>query len=93
MQLFQKLTVSVQMYGTDLEGLSKTIGRNTKINLLLFNVEEGARRVLEVAAEKDDHLLWYNYYKVYRESLERKLSDQRDILKVVTLSVKHLESS
>lgn len=57
----------------------------------MVSAEEGARRVLEVTAERDDLLLRSNDYKVSKVNSKQKLSEQNDILKAMTASLKQLE--
>lgn len=49
--------------------------------------------IMEHTAERDDLLLWPNDYKLSKQKLHRKLSEQDVILDAMTASVKHPEKN
>lgn len=83
--------VLVQMRSTDSAWLSKSLRHNNERNYLLVSGEAYVVWALEVTAERYYHFLRMNNYKVSKESLKRKLSEQVVILKTMTASMKQPE--
>lgn len=90
-QFLQEATVSVQMRRTDSYQLSRRIGDKVSKYLLSVMAVVAAGRFMVLTAEKGDHRLRLNDYKISTANLERNASEQKDIVKVVTVSVKQLE--
>lgn len=66
-QLLHKATDSVRMHSTYFEGMSRRLADNNERNQLFVGAEEGAEKVVEVTAKRDNLLLGLNYSKVSRE--------------------------
>lgn len=67
------------------------LGHNVESNSLSLSVEEVAVELLEIKAERHNLLLRLNTYRASSKKMERRLSEQDDILKTMTASMKHLE--
>lgn len=83
----------MRIQSTDSAGLSKTLGYNNESNWHLVNAEEIAKSVLEVTADRDDLWLRLNDYRVCKEILDRKKTEQDDILKAMMASVRRMGKS
>lgn len=75
-QLSQETSVSVWMFSTDYEGLSRYVGHNNERNTIMVIAKEGRPRFLEVTADRDDLLLWSIDYQVSKKHFERRLSER-----------------
>lgn len=93
LQCSEEATVTMRMRSTDSERLSRRLEDEFGNNAPSLSTEEAADRVVELTAEKDELVVRVNDYKVARENLERKLSEQDVILKAMTASVKNLEKT
>lgn len=47
---------------------------------------------MEITAEADLLLLWLNDYKVLKENMKRKVSEEKEIVKAMTTFMKQLEN-
>lgn len=74
------------MRRTDSEGLSRRLGQKQERNSLLTSERRVAEMLLEVTAEKYDLLLRLTDYKVSKENFKRRLSEEKEISKVMTAS-------
>lgn len=72
------------MHSTESEGLSRTLVKNHKRNSFLVSAEKSVERVPKVISE-GDYLVQLNDYKVSKDNMERKTSEQDIILKATTL--------
>lgn len=81
----------VWILSTYYERLSRRLEQNKESILRLASGREDAERVLKVVAERIDLLLPLSEYKVSKNNIEQKLSDQHVVLKAKTASVKLLE--
>lgn len=91
MQPFPEAAVSVQMHTTDSERLSSTLeDQNFQASWqpsMLFTTD----RVKALMYKPDPLVVCLNEYKVSKENLERKLSEEKLIMKAILESVKKLE--
>lgn len=79
------------MCSTHYGRLTKRLVYSSEKLSLSIRAEEGAERVAEGAAERDDIFLQVNDYKVSKEVLEHELLEPDVTLKAPKVSVMHME--
>lgn len=75
-RLSKEASTSVWMWSTLAERLSRTQGHNNETKSLSIRVMVAAERLFKDTTERNDPLLQLNYYKVSKENMQRKVSEQ-----------------
>lgn len=86
-QMWKEEAVSVRNCSTNFEQLIERLLDKNKGSMLSSIAYGAASWIIEFAAEQHVPLIRLNDYKMQKESLERKTSEQKDIVRLMTASM------